>query len=250
MVFPRDSGPQLVEAATHLEKLPDVSTSDVWSAFLPSREAVDELARNIFAIEVPAIIAVQEPLVRLAVKEHDATSAMAGSTPSKPAFQRAMLAWAAVLTERHSMVAEHAYMLEYFVLLAESLQDANRLSDPSSYGRADDEAVHAIAERISAHIVNSIASRFTADWHTTAVQSLRKEYTGNDAGIRLVQSVLSRTTSQKSDYSCRVLSRLCALLMRYSDASEADAERWLAFAQGIQAKSECGRSVDQQKAGL
>lgn len=166
----------------------------------------------------------------------------------KPAFQRAMLAWAAVLTERHSMVTEHAYMLEYFVLLAETLQDADRLSDPSSSARADDQAIRAVAERISAHIANSIASRFPADWHTTAVQSLRKEYTGNGMGIQLVQSALHRTASQTSDYGCRVLSRLCALLLRYSDATEADAERWLAFAQGIQAKSESDRSNDQQGA--
>ena len=142
-------------------------------------------------------------------------------------------------------------MLEYFVLLAESLRDADRLSDPSSTARADDQAIHAIAERIAAHFANSLASRFDADWHTTAVQSLRKEYTGNDMGIQLVQTALLRAASQKSDYGCRVLSRLCGLLLRYSDASEADAERWLAFAQGIQAKSESGPAIrQQQKAGL
>lgn len=155
-------------------------------------------------------------------------------------YLRETLAWMSVLADQRSLVVENSWFIRHAILVNEVTQDLLNLNiEVSLWEMEEVRSASAIAERLASYVASRMASSLPNDWHNSTVQTLRTNGEANDAAAGVLKAAMQQASEQtETGYLHRVLSKVLRLLLRYSDASQADAERWLAFAQTLEKKSE------------
>lgn len=97
------------------------------------------------------------------------------------------------------------------------------------------ERVVAAADGLASYTLSSIANQLPDAWHGAAVTQLRSKTpsTATNDILQVLESLARRGKEANDVYALRGFSTVLQATLRYTEASVADAERWLAYAQAL-----------------
>ena len=224
------------EFIVSLESFAQVSRSDLWASFLPDEQEMESLSQSVRERPISPILAILQPLVWLTP---DLPEDVAQHTADHTAFLRAGLAWIAFLSQNRASIAHNVWFLQYALLIRDLAEDQKALNLSPLVSQLDLPAVLVVTSRLSSYIVSHATTNYSSDWHSGAISALRRKTPSLDPMIELLSLILHRLQSiGQATTLCRVFSQILHMVMRYTDASWQDAEKWLAFAQSYQTDRE------------
>ncbi|KAK4699559.1 E3 ubiquitin-protein ligase listerin, partial [Phenoliferia sp. Uapishka_3] len=216
--------------------------SDSLDVILPTPSFISSLQSSLSLSRPASALSILFPLISQAADTDDApTHVLLTDSAGLSSYARSVLTILEVSARDFSWVKKNVWVLPHVLLLADVARD--ELAIPGSTGgmfsatieSATLERLVQAADGLSAYLLSTFANSLEADWHSKAVAQLRSKVPLEEEGSLLgVMDRLSRKAREEEGvYERRALASCLASTLKYAEASTADAERWLAFAQGL-----------------
>ncbi|KAK4058560.1 hypothetical protein OIO90_000004 [Microbotryomycetes sp. JL221] len=246
----RPSPIELVNAAATL--LGDVRGPSL-STLLPAIHEFDVMLADLSISSPTPALSILQPLVPQST-EFRTRLPESVDEAGLSAYVRVLLASLEVAARQdHSWARSNTALLYHLLMLSHVASDelASSCGTSGIWGhevRADVlERIATASNGLSTYMLSAAGNDAPSDWHSKALSAVRakeppSQPTG-DAVVDLLDRLAREARNEKAVYARRSLKVVLETMLRYSDESVQDAERWLAWAQSLSGASDLACTV-------
>lgn len=215
------------------------------ASLLPTISTFDSLYTSLRLSPPSSALSILDSLIQLSSDDDDDSPASIlehFDSSGLNSYARAVLSILEISSRDHTWTRSNIWILPHILLLGNVARDELALAGSTSgmFSKSIDsnllESLVTATDGLTSYILSLVANRLSNDWQATTIATLRAKLPPVEVSNDLVGvlDVLARRGRNSDDvYSRRAFSTILKATLRYTEASLQDADRWLAFAQGL-----------------
>lgn len=215
------------------------------ASLLPTPSTFDSLYTSLRLSPPSSALSILDSLIQLSSEDDDDSSASNlehFDSSGLNSYARAVLAILEISARDHAWTRSNIWILPHILLLGNVARDELALAGSTSgmFSKSVDsnllESLVTATDGLTSYILSFVANGLSNDWQASTIATLRSKVPPVEMFNDLVGvlDVLARRGRNSDDvYSRRAFSTILKATLRYTEASLQDADRWLAFAQGL-----------------